>query len=211
VHPQLAVADARRVRTAFANVFKPPKIAGRSLDATTRHRGRNSRLLYRSPACFSGFEHPPGKAQTADDRAPVGIFRQIARVDRRHVARSVGLRLDLAARQRPHLPRTCAQIWPLLKLAELAALKAAPSKGALHVRRRRLFQHLDRGGDDRRALGQHALAGEEPPHDLAGERQAARALVGGLGADDRAAWWSCMFLPTPRNTCTIATPIPKCG
>jgi hypothetical protein len=30
-----------------------------------------------------------------------------------------------------------------------------------------------------------AFAGEEPAHDLAGERQAERALVGGLGADDR--------------------------
>jgi hypothetical protein len=36
-----------------------------------------------------------------------------------------------------------------------------------------------------RAVGQHTLAGDEPAHDLAGERQAARALVGGLRADDR--------------------------
>jgi len=39
--------------------------------------------------------------------------------------------------------------------------------------------------DNRGAVGQHALAGDQPVHDLAGERQAARALVGGLGADDR--------------------------
>jgi uncharacterized protein (DUF433 family) len=45
------------------------------------------------------------------------------------------------------------------------------------------LQYLDRGGDDRRAVGQHALAGEEPAHDLAGQGQAARALVGGLRAD----------------------------
>ena len=38
---------------------------------------------------------------------------------------------------------------------------------------------------DRRAVGQHALAGEEPAHALAGKRQAARALVRSLRADDR--------------------------
>ena len=48
----------------------------------------------------------------------------------------------------------------------------------MHVGRR-FLQHLGRGSDDRGAVGQ-------PPHDLAGQWQAARALVGGLGADDRA-------------------------
>ena len=48
-----------------------------------------------------------------------------------------------------------------------------------------LLQHLDRGGDDRRAVGQDTFAGDEPAQDLARERQAARALVGGLGALDR--------------------------
>ena len=55
----------------------------------------------------------------------------------------------------------------------------------MHVGGRRLLQHLDRGGDNRGAVGQDTLAGEEPPQHLAGKRQAARALVGGPGADDR--------------------------
>jgi len=37
--------------------------------------------------------------------------------------------------------------------------------------------------DDRRTVGQHAFAGDQPAHDLAGQWQAARALIGGLGAD----------------------------
>jgi len=36
----------------FANAFKPAKIAGRILEATKRHRGRNSRSS-RFSACFS--------------------------------------------------------------------------------------------------------------------------------------------------------------
>jgi hypothetical protein len=55
----------------------------------------------------------------------------------------------------------------------------------LHIGCRRLLQYLGRGGDDRGAVGQHTFPREEPAHDLAGEGQAARALVGGLRADDR--------------------------
>jgi len=63
---------------------------------------------------------------------------------------------------------------------KLAVAKVTYASGV-----RRLLQYLDRGGDDRGAVGQDAFAGEEPAHDLAGERRATRALVGGLGPDDR--------------------------
>ena len=113
------------------------------------------------------------------------FFREVARVDRRHLARPARLRFDVAARQWPHLPRAGAEPGRLLQFADLAVLEAARRKGALHVGGGRLFKHLDRGGDDRGAVGQDTFAGDQPTHDFAGERQAARALVGGLGADDR--------------------------
>jgi hypothetical protein len=43
--------------------------------------------------------------------------------------------------------------------------------------------YLGRGGDDRRAVGQNTLAGDQPPPNLAGERQAAQGFVGGLHTD----------------------------
>jgi hypothetical protein len=53
------------------------------------------------------------------------------------------------------------------------------------VGRRRFLQHLDRGCGQRRAVGQHAFAGGEIADDLAGERQAPRALVDGDRPADR--------------------------
>jgi hypothetical protein len=113
------------------------------------------------------------------------FLQEVARVDRRRLARPVRLGLDIAARQGPHLPGAGAEARRLLEFADLAVLEAARREGDSHIRGRRFLQYLDRGGDDRGAVGQHAVAGEEPPHDLTGERQAARALVGGLGTDDR--------------------------
>ena len=121
---------------------------------------------------------------TDDNGAPIGLLRQVARVYRRHVAGPVRLRLDIAERQWPNLPGAGAAARRLLEFADLTTLKAAGGKGDLRVGCGRFLQHLDRGGDDRWAVGQHTLAGEEPAHDLAGERQAARALVGRPSVDN---------------------------
>src|SRR5262249_40616679 len=123
--------------------------------------------------------------QTADDCAAVAFLGQIARVDRRRLARPVRLGLDIAARQGPHLPGAGAETGFLLKLTDLAAFEAARRERDLQVGGRRLLQYLDRGGDDRRAVGQHTLAGDQPADDLAGERQAARTFISGLRAFDR--------------------------
>jgi hypothetical protein len=64
-------------------------------------------------------------------------------------------------------------------------LKLPGAERDLHTGGRRFLQYLGGGGDDRGVVGQHALAGEEPAHDFAGQGQAARALIRGLGADDR--------------------------
>lgn len=50
----------------------------------------------------------------------------------------------------------------------------ARRNGELHNRDRRILQHPSPSGDDRWAVGQHASAGEEPAHDLAGQGQAAQ-------------------------------------
>jgi len=128
---------------------------------------------------------PGRRTAAADDGAPVGFFRQVTQVDRRRLAQPVRLGLDIATRQRPHLPGAGAEARSVLEFADLPVLEAARREGALHIGGRRLLQYLDRGGDDRGAVGQHAFAGEEPAHDLAAEWQAARALVGGLRPDDR--------------------------
>jgi len=87
-------------------------------------------------------ENPPGQPEPADDGAPVGFLRQIARVDRRRLARPVRLGLDIAARQRPHLPGAGAEAGRLLEFADLAVLEAAGSERALHVWCRQFLQHL---------------------------------------------------------------------
>jgi len=130
-------------------------------------------------------EHSPRQPQATDDGAPIAFFGEITRVDRRHVAGPVRLGLDIAARQRPHLPGAGAEPRCLLELADLATLEAAGRESDFDIGCGRLLEHFDRGGYDRGAVGQHALAGEEPAHHLAGQRQAAPALVGGLGADNR--------------------------
>ena len=75
---------------------------------------------------------PGGHVQRDDellDGAPVALFRKVARVDRRHIAGPVRLGLDIAARQRPHLPRSGAQTGSFVEFADLAALEAAWREG----------------------------------------------------------------------------------
>jgi len=74
-----------------------------------------------------GGEQPVRKAQSADDRAAVAFFRQVARVDRRRVAGAVRFDLDVAARQRPHIPGAGAGAGCLFQFADLTALEAAPT------------------------------------------------------------------------------------
>jgi hypothetical protein len=77
--------------------------------------------------------NPPRQSQRADDRAPAGFLRQVARVDRRRVAQPVRLGLDIAARQRPHLPGAGAEARRLLEFADLTVFEAAGGEGALHM------------------------------------------------------------------------------
>jgi hypothetical protein len=92
------------------------------------------RVSSRTKRCQrGGGEQSPRKAQAADDGAPVAFLREIARVDRRHIARPVRLGLDITARQRPHLQRAGAEARRLFELADLAALEAARGEGDLHV------------------------------------------------------------------------------
>jgi hypothetical protein len=127
-------------------------------------------------------EYPPGQPQAADDGAPIAFLGEVARVDRRGVARAVRFGLDIAARQGPHLPGAGAEAGSFLEFADLAALEAAWRERDLHIGCRRLFQHLDRSSDNRGAVGQHALAGEQPAQHLTGQWEPARALIDGLGS-----------------------------
>src|SRR5437868_2640679 len=79
-----------------------------------------------------GGEKAPRQAQAADDGAAVAFLGEIARVDRRGVAGPVRFRLDIAAREGPHLPGAGAEARGLLELADLASLEAARREGDLH-------------------------------------------------------------------------------
>jgi hypothetical protein len=72
---------------------------------------------------------PGRRTAAADDGAPVGFFRQVTQVDRGRVARPVRLGLDIAARQRPHLPGAGAEARRLFERTDLAVLEAAGAKG----------------------------------------------------------------------------------
>ena len=78
-------------------------------------------------------ENPPHKAQSADDRAAVALFGQIARIDDRRVLRMRRARLDIAARQGPHLPWPASQPRLRLECADLAVFEAARRKRDLHI------------------------------------------------------------------------------
>ena len=147
---ELVVDDRHRVAPHHAGA------AGVIAGAAVAPRVVEQFVVGLRPACPAGSppgrtlhcrcgEHPPGQPQPADDGAPVGFLRQIARVDRRHVARPVRFGLDIAARQGPHLPGAGAEARRLLEFADLAALEAARGEGALHVGCRRLLQYLGRG------------------------------------------------------------------
>ena len=87
------------------------------------------RVSSRTKRCNAGAAKQPARqTQAADDRAAVGFFREVTRVDRRRVARPVRFGLDIAARQGPHLPRSGAEARGLVEFADLAGLKAAKPK-----------------------------------------------------------------------------------
>jgi hypothetical protein len=93
-------------------------------------------------------------------------------------------RLDIAARQRPHLPPAGGDAGKIVELADLAVREAAEGNATRHVGGRRFFQHHHRA-----AVGQHALAGHEIEiaQHLGGEGDAARALVDRRHTVDRVA------------------------
>jgi hypothetical protein len=105
----------------------------RAIDTLRNSRRSRTRAPYPASAIAGGFRRTaaargrrksPRQPQTADDGAPVGFLREVARVDRRRVAGPVRLGLDLAARGGPLLPGAGAEaryllelpIWPPLKL-----------------------------------------------------------------------------------------------
>ena len=77
--------------------------------------------------------------QPADHRAAIGVLGEIARVDRRLVARIGRAHQHIAARQRPHLPRPAGNARLVVELANEARLVARRREDALHVRRRRFL------------------------------------------------------------------------
>ena len=89
-------------------------------------------------------EQTPQELQSADNRAPIGVFGEVARVDRRLVVRVGRAHQDIAARQRPHLPRTAGNARPIVELANEARFVARRREDALHVRRRRLGQNFEK-------------------------------------------------------------------
>src|ERR1700750_2327615 len=85
--------------------------------------------------CWRG-EQTPQELEPADHRALIGVFGEVAWVDRRLVVRVPGADQDIAARQRPHLPRTAGNARRIVELANEAWLVARRRKDALHVRGR---------------------------------------------------------------------------
>src|SRR5712672_2879349 len=99
--------------------------------------------------------------------ALIGVLGEVAWVDRRLVVRVGRANQDIAARQRPHLPRTAGNARPIVELANEAWFIARWREDALHVRSRRLGQDLDGSCAKRGPEGHHALALHEIAHDLA--------------------------------------------
>lgn len=69
------------------------------------------------------------KAEPADDRLAVGRIGQIARVDRRRLGRVRRARLNIAARQRPHLLGPGGDAGEIVDLPDGRGLKAHPVRG----------------------------------------------------------------------------------
>jgi hypothetical protein len=75
-----------------------------------------------------GGKQPSDKAQPADDRSAIGLLAQITGIDRRRLSGIARFGLDVAARQRPHLPSPGGDAWEIVELADLAVLEAARRK-----------------------------------------------------------------------------------
>src|ERR1700761_2771173 len=73
--------------------------------------------------CWRG-EQAPQELEPADHRALIGVLGEVAWVDRRLVVRVRRADQDIAARQRPHLPRTAGNARPIVELANEAWLVA---------------------------------------------------------------------------------------
>ena len=123
--------------------------------------------------------------QPADNRPSISFFGQVTRIDDRRVLWPRRARLDIAARQGPHLPWAAGQPRLCFEFTDLTVLEAARGKRDLHIGGGRLRQYLDRGGNQRRAVGQHPLAGDQIAHDLGRERQAPRSFIRGRHAVNR--------------------------
>jgi len=128
VHAQFAVYDAHRVlahQAGAAGVVAGAAVTPRVIEQLVvgLDLGAGQGLFADEALWRRRGEQPARQAQAADDRAPVGLLRLVARVDRRRVARLVRLGLDIAARQRPHLPGAAvSETGSLLELAGLAVL-----------------------------------------------------------------------------------------
>ena len=101
-------------------------------------------------------EQAAQKSKSAEHGAAVSVLGEIARVDRRLLARVGRAHQHIAARQGPHLPRPAGDAGLVVEHTDQARLVARRGEDALHVRGRRFLQHLNRGGAQGGAVGQHA-------------------------------------------------------
>jgi hypothetical protein len=96
VDAQRVVDDSHSVRAHHAGaggVVAGAAVLSREVEefVVILHLGAGETLFADKPLQCGCGEQPTRKAQPADDGAAVGFFRQVARVDRRRVARAVDL------------------------------------------------------------------------------------------------------------------------
>ena len=112
-------------------------------------------LLPPAPSKAIGVTSSPiGLRFTANSSAStspsVGVLGEVSRVDRRRVARPVRARLDIAARQRPHLPHPGGHARRVVEPAQRPGCKTPG-------------QHLDRSRDQRGAVRNRPSPRGRPP------------------------------------------------